>query len=202
MTEAKQEYMPYEGAGFLMYYEDNFVLGTRIKKPEDLVKDPILEIEYMGGKIDPEDNNDPLKTAYNELVEEIGVDILEKDWNTRITPIQTFQSISKKYIWCCLLKLSKKEYSNLVAADLAHDKWLVAEKRDLKNITGRSELVRKAISAFVIVDKQELVNYISNFSKVPVSDNRMADAKKYRNNSQIMLKATRISNPISQVDFH
>src|SRR5271163_349108 len=115
MTEAKQEYMPYEGAGFLMYYEDNFVLGTRIKKPEDLVKDPILEIEYMRGKIDPEDNNDPLKTAYNELVEEIGVDILEKDWNTRITPIQTFQSISKKYIWCCLLKLSKKEYSNLVA---------------------------------------------------------------------------------------
>ena len=48
--------------------QPNFVLGIRIKKPKDLAKDPTPEVEYMGGKIEAEDGNDPLQTAYKDLL--------------------------------------------------------------------------------------------------------------------------------------
>ena len=35
-------FFPYEGAGFLLFYEDDCIMGIRVKKPEDLAKDPIL----------------------------------------------------------------------------------------------------------------------------------------------------------------
>lgn len=55
--EGVADFMPYEGAGFLLKYKDNYILGIRNKKPEE--KDQTIEVEYMGGKIEPSDNNDP-----------------------------------------------------------------------------------------------------------------------------------------------
>jgi hypothetical protein len=185
------EHFPYEGAGFLMYHEKEFVLGIRVKKPQDVIKDPTVEVEYMGGKLEKEDDNNPLKTAYNELVEEVGNDILDPDWKTRVVPIHTFQKFSKKWIWCCLLRLTKKEYDNILAADKIHHEWKNAETRDLSKITGRSAPVRKAISSFVTVDAKDLLQYIENFSKVVVTEDRMKDAKTYRENK---LKITRMSS--------
>lgn len=99
------EYFPYEGAGFLLSFNDFVILGQRIKKAEDLAKDPVTELEYMGGKIDPQDGNDPYKTASAELAEELGADILEKDWATskRLNIVHMFQPFSKKWIWCFVL---------------------------------------------------------------------------------------------------
>ncbi len=176
-----EHHMPYEGAGFLMYFAGKFILGIRIKKPEDAAKDPTVEVEYMGGKPEKEDQNDPLKTAFNELVEEVGRDVLEDDWRQRTIPIHTFQKFSKKWIWCTLLKLTQVEYDRLKGADSDHDNWDVSETLDLSSITRRTAPTRKAISRFVEVEASELINYIKNFSIVDTSNNRMNDAKGYRN---------------------
>lgn len=46
-TTNNDDHLPYEGAGFILAYESDILLGIRIKKPEDLKKDPTVEIEYM-----------------------------------------------------------------------------------------------------------------------------------------------------------
>jgi hypothetical protein len=186
------DHMPYEGAGFLLRYQNDFILGIRIKKPEDVAKDPTIEIEYMGGKPDQEDLNNPLKTAYAELVEEIGTSVLDPDWESRRVPIHTFQKFSKKWIHCELLDLNATEYNRIVAADLVHDQWDVKDTRDLSAITGRATPVRKAISAFVRVSAADLTRYIADFALVPNSGNRMTDAKEYRNSAK-PITATRLS---------
>ncbi len=185
-------HMPYEGAGFLLSYDNAFVMGIRIKKPEDVAKDPIVELEYMGGKPEDADNNEPLKTAYNELVEEVGAPFLEADWRSRVTAIHTFQKFSKKWIHCSLLQLIKIEYERLIKLDAIHDEWNVTENRDLSAETGRLTPVRKAIKAFVKVDAEDLSAYIRGFSAVADSGNRMADAKKYRTTAKL-LEAIRLS---------
>lgn len=50
------ELLNYEGAGFLLTrtFREGFkfvLLGQRIKKPEDLVKDPTLEVEYVFNRV-------------------------------------------------------------------------------------------------------------------------------------------------------
>lgn len=185
-------FLPYEGAGFLLHYNENFVMGVRIKKAGDLVKDPITEVEYMGGKPEPTDNNDPLQTAYNELVEEVGTVILEADWKSRITPLHTFQPFSKKWIWCILLKLTKAEYANLMITDMSTDSWPISETRDFSALTGRPEYVRKAISAFVQVSSVRMLSYVSQFRDLPGTDNRMKDAKLFQT-SRDPLHLTRLS---------
>ena len=185
-------HMPYEGAGFLLYYQNLFVLGIRYKKEADMKKDPTPEVEYMGGKIEVEDENDPLKTAFRELVEEIGQPILEDDWKSRVTPIHTYQPFSQKWIHCSLLQLNENEYNKIFEVDKVHDAWPTDETRDLSSITGRSEPVRKAISAFVTVTKDQLLEYMYGFSKTPASKNRMADAKAYRNSAKPLV-VTRMS---------
>lgn len=192
MNASTDSHMPYEGAGFLMYYETSFVLGIRIKKAEDVAKDPTVELEYMGGKPEAADNNEPLKTAYNELVEEVGAPFLEGDWRSRVTPIHTFQKFSKKWIHCSLLRLTKVEFERLVVLDASHDQWDVATTYDLSAETGRPALVRKAIKAFVRVDGADLAQYIHGFTAVADSGNRMSDAKTYRGSAK-PLKATRLS---------
>ena len=66
--------------------------------------------------------------------------------------------------------------------DKKHDMWSPDETRDLSHITGRSKSkeVKKVMSGFVEVPKEELVKYIIGFIKVPKSENRMDDAKAYR----------------------
>ncbi len=179
-------HMPYEGAGFLMVYKKSggaalFVLGIREKKPEDAAKDPTVELEYAGGKPDPEDQNDPLQTAYAELVEEFGQDVLDKDWRNRVVPVHTFQKFSKKWIWCSLLFLSDNEYARVCSADRALDSWDPSEKRDMCAITKRKTPVRKGLKALVAVNAGQMLDYMSKFKGMPVSDNRMNDAKQFRN---------------------
>jgi hypothetical protein len=178
-----EEHMPYEGAGFLMHHEGKFILGIRIKKPEDVVKDPTVEVEYMGGKPEKEDTNDPLTTAFNELAEEVGRNVLDADWRQRTVPIHTFQKFSKKWIWCTLLRLTRTEYNRLLVADYEHDNWNVSETRDLSSVTGRTTPARKAVSRFVELEASDLTTYIQNFSEVSASNNRMNDAKTFRNTS-------------------
>ena len=188
----RANHIPYEGAGFLLRYQNDFILGIRIKKPEDAAKDPTIELEYMGGKPDKEDLDNPLTTAYAELVEEIGAPVLDDDWQSRLVPIHTFQKFSKKWIQCELLDLTETEYKRIVAADSLHDQWDVKDTRDLSAITGRATPVRKAISAFVRVSAADLTRYIADFALVLNSGNRMTDAKQYRNTAKA-LPATRLS---------
>ena len=195
MTDQSNQsnHMPYEGAGFLFTYRGNVLLGNRIKKPQDLAKDPTPEVEYFGGKPEPSDCNDPLVTAICELIEEVGQPILDKDWGQRIIPIHIFQPISQKWIWCSKLELNDREYSRFVQADRDLDHWNPETKRDYSHMTDRKALVSKAVNKFVAVSLKELCNYITNFSQnVEKSKNRMNDAKEYRKNHT--LNVVRISN--------
>ncbi len=67
----EQTHLPHEGAGFLWTHKGRVILGERIKKPKDLAKDPTLEVEYMGGKV--EGNETPAQTAEPEGDEELGL---------------------------------------------------------------------------------------------------------------------------------
>ena len=63
-------YLPFEGAGFILTYNNMILLGQRHKKEKDLKKDPTPEFEYIGGKV--EDNETPPQTALAELTEKLG----------------------------------------------------------------------------------------------------------------------------------
>lgn len=86
-----EQHFPYEGAGFFLqvsiYNTLYAVLGQRIKKEDDLKKDPSIEIEYFGGKPEEADQNDPFKTAIAELTEEVGGTFLDDNWRDRIQEI-------------------------------------------------------------------------------------------------------------------
>lgn len=171
-------HLPYEGAGFILGYQGNIILGVRLKKPEDLAKDPTIEVEYMGGKPEPEDDNNPLQTAHAELIEEVGGIILKDDWLSRIYTIHIFQPFSKKWIWCNLYNLDTTEYSRLerYAGELDSDKW----NKSFKSLTGREGSVRRSLRSIVSTPLHSLTDYISEFSEVASSGNRMKDAKTFR----------------------
>lgn len=174
-------HMPYEGAGFLLTYDGMVILGQRIKKEKDMLEDPTLEVEYMGGKVEPSDDNDPFRTAHAELVEELGRDILLPTWNDRVDIIHIFQPFSKKWIWCFKLQLKPVEYDNLLDAAAALSVWPTSEERDFFNITGRPTLARKAIAKIVTVPIPVFRAYINEFATmVHASQNRMKDAKAWR----------------------
>jgi hypothetical protein len=156
-----------------------------VKKPEDVAKDPTVELEYAGGKPDPEDNNDPLQTAYSELVEEFGQDVLDKDWRSRVVPIHTFQKFSKKWIWCSLLSLTDNEYARITLADKALDSWNPEDKRDMSAVTKRKTPVRKGLQALVKVKADDMLRYMTEFAAMPASDNRMNDGKQFRKGHQL-----------------
>jgi len=174
-----EEHMPYEGAGFILQYQKNIILGLRCKKPADFAKDPTQELEYMGGKPEKEDGNNPLKTAHNELMEEIGWNILDSDWHTRVRPIHIFQPFSKKWIWCCLLTINDNEFANLKRAAAGLDDTLIWGN-SFQRWTGRPGKVERAIESIYQCPVSEVTRYMNGFKQVPNSGNRMTDAKKYR----------------------
>lgn len=187
----QESHMPYEGAGFLLSHKGQVLLGRRIKKEEDLKKDPTPEVEYFGGKIDEEDKNDPYATAFNELVEETGQYILDDDWKQRTSIIHIFQPFSKKWIWCFRLELNEREYSKFVEANKLLVHWNVSEMR---TFVGRSTPARKSILSFVSVSEADFKAYVQRFTDtVPKSKNRLNDAKEYRLTNT--LKATSLSDP-------
>lgn len=180
MTEQSQ-HMPYEGAGFLLSFRGAVILGERIKKEKDFAKDPTIELEYIGGKIEENaDKNDPLNTAYAELVEELGADILDYDWPTRAQIVHIFQLFSKKWIWCFRLELTADEYMRLFISAKELAEWPVHETRDFSKLTGRDTPARKALSRLVLVSMIDL----SAFNEFPTQNegNRMKDAKDFRKN--------------------
>lgn len=184
-----ENFMPYEGAGFILFYENIVILGRRIKKEEDLKKDPTPEVEYFGGKIDKDDLNDPYATAYNELVEEIGSPILDNNWKERTQVIHIFQPFSKKWIWCFKLRLNQTEYAKFCQANIDLQNWNINDMKDFSSFTGRKTLVRRAISSFVFVSENDFKNYISNFNKnILKSENRMNDAKNYRFSNKLKVR--------------
>lgn len=138
----------YEEAGFLLFYNEHLIMALPISG---------FELEYFGGKVKPEDNNDPLKTAFNTLVEKLGQQVLDDDWKTRIVPLH------QKKIYTYLLKLTKDEYHKI--ANINQDTWLITESKDLTHITKRSTLVTKTVSAFIVLCTYHFVNYLEDFSK-------------------------------------
>lgn len=188
MTE---EYKPYEGAGFFLKYNQNVLLGRRLKKNEDIKKDPTEEFEYFGGKVEESDLNDPFNTAYSELTEELGMDILSSDWKNRVKQVHIYQPFSKKWIWCFVLDLTSDEYIKIVLADYQLDNWNDNVTKIFNN-TSRKTPTRKALHCIVAVNNKDFIEYIINFNLTTKTNNRMKDAKEYGNNN--MLTGTRISN--------
>ena len=175
--------MPYEGAGFLLSFKDQAILGKRIKKEKDLLSDPTAELEYMGGRIEEvADKNAPSNTAHAELIEELGADILDADWKDRAKIIHIFQPFSKKSIWCFRLELNQAEYDRLIVAAQNLATWPVTETRDFSKLTGRSEPARKALARLALVPLANLANYVESFANFPTQNggNRMKDAKDFR----------------------
>lgn len=173
----------YEGAGVLLYYVDkknrrcNLILGERQKKPEDVAKDPTKELEYFGGK--PEKGETPAQTAFNELIEEVGANVLDVSWESRAKVLHTFQPISKKWIWCYLLQVNDAEMACLKIQDVALTEWGEKEKRDFSALTNRAELARKALKGLYLASYESVLEYLSGFSKIIATGNRMKDAKEY-----------------------
>lgn len=186
-------HMPYEGAGFLLSYKGNIILGVRQKKPEDWAKDPVDEVEYMGGKPEAADNNDPHLTAQNELTEEVGAPILSANWADRARIVHIFQPFSKKWIWCFRLELQDQEYQRLLEAakELDTRTWDVS----FQGWTGRANPVRRALKTIVTTPVQSLTDYIRVFSQWPATENRMKDAKDFRAALQIQVMDTITSKP-------
>ncbi len=170
--DSVHKHMPYEGAGFLLTYSNYYILGISIKS--------ISEIEYIGGKPEFEDDNDPFQTAFAELVEEVGMNPLEDDWKHRLTPMYLFNGFSDKWIRCENIDLTDLEYSRLLIADRNLSQWDVDTLRYFTNQTGRAAPVRKAIRGLVKVDKKALMEYVLNFSRFPQSKNRCKDAREYQ----------------------
>ena len=169
--------MPYEGAGFLLKHGGRFILGVRVKKPDDTDKTP--EVEYAGGKVDLADGNRPAKTAENELIEELGTRILDADWEQRAVIRHTYQPFTKKWIWCFELELRNTELQRVIDADSVLRLWNPAETRDFTVLTGRSEPSRKALAEIVSASVRDFTQLLGEFHAIPASANRMSDAKKF-----------------------
>lgn len=121
--------LDFEGAGMLLLYNGTVIFGDRIKGERDLKRDPIREMMCLGGGVEEEDNGDPYTTGFNELHEEAGQKILDEDWRSRVTPLETLQERSGKLMWCFIVNLTETEYGRIVAADKALDSWGPSETR-------------------------------------------------------------------------
>ena len=170
----------YQGAGVLMSYEDDIILGIRLDKDGKETG----EIEYIGGW--KEDGEIPSQTAFNELVEESGQVILDADWHDRATALYTFVQM---WIWCFHVPLTDQEYAHVVQAHKELKKWDPHTTRSFKDITGRDEPARKGIAGFVSVPKKTFVNLVTEFHRMPPTKNRMTDAKKFGQDNRLLVKA-------------
>lgn len=189
----------YEGSGFLLTYKSKFILSGRVKKEKDRIQDPIEEVEYFGGKIEVEDNNDPYKTALAEVIEEAGGEFLRADWKDRVIILHTFQPFSKKWIWCFLLNLTTEEFLTLKKLDVKHSDWAIGTERSFAELTGRKAPVRKAIDGIAIANQDDVINYVRRFKDFHIEDciDRMKEAKEYGKNEELLFQCERISNPES-----
>lgn len=111
----------YEGAGVTLMFGENFILGIRKYKNDS--PENVPEVEYQGGKPEPEDGGDPRRTAISELTEEVGGEFLDADWDSRCEIIHCFQPISKRWIWNYVISLNPAEYERLVELNRALDQW-------------------------------------------------------------------------------
>jgi len=178
------EHFPYEGAGFLLSFQDKVILGQRIKKASDLAKDPTIELEYMGGKVDVEDCNDPYRTAYAELVEELGMNVLESNWHDRVKVVHIFQPFSKHWIWCFCLELTAQEYDRVQEACQQLLEW---PENETRSFDGRGTPARKSIQRLVAIPKDGFQAHLDAFRAFPDQNNgnRMKDAKDFREVSRL-----------------
>lgn len=184
MAETDVPLSVYEGAGFILTHRENIVFGLRIKKPEDIAKDPVIELEYMGGKPDKEDNNDPVKTAVNELTEEAGGKFLDDNFADRLSSVPIFQPFSKKWIRCFTLEINDNEYNKLRGLLINLRSWDEKTTKDMKDLTGRSTPVRKGIADFYIVKKQEFVECVKEFKRL-YPNAGLKEAKEFRFQKQV-----------------
>jgi hypothetical protein len=105
--------------------------------------------------------------------------VLNKDWESRARILQTFQPISKKWIWAFLLQVNDAEYARLQTQDTCLTAWPTSEKRDFSAVTNRNELSRKALKNLFLAPVSDVVQLIGGFTQVPATSNRMKDAKEY-----------------------
>lgn len=195
MSETKTEKNQYEGAGFTLVYGNNFILGCRLKKNKD--DDKTSEVEYMSGKIDVDDNNDPYKTSYSELVEGTGGEFLDNDWMNRIETIYCYQPFTNKWIWNNLLRINDNEFKKLKELDKKLDNWKPGEDNGIsfESITGRKTPTSKTIECLCFAPIKDVIEYIDGFKAFHIDgyDNRMKEAKQYGLDDTRLFVCKRIS---------
>ena len=93
------------------------------------------------------------------------------------------------------------EHKNLIVAAKKLSNWKKDEMRLFKSITNRDAPARKALERLVYVPLDNLVAYISEFSKFKGQNdgNRMKDAKDFRKDHK--LKGTDMLNILKVVEF-
>ena len=159
----------FEGAGFLLFHKHRVILGITEK-----------HVEYIGGKVETYDGiqETPYQTAYAELIEEVGGEVLDDGWRDRATPLHLLQPVIQKWIWCFQLELNDQEFQRLVRLDQELDNWSLTEERNFSTLTGRKPSVKKSLQGLVEASKEDLLDYITRFQCAQLAhENRMLDAK-------------------------
>ena len=175
IIDKNTDYLPFEGAGFLLSFEGAYVFGKRLGSDQKETG----ELEYMGGKV--EEGETPSQTAERELCEELGgASILDSNWQDRANIFHTFQPFSKKWIWIFRLELTECEKLRLDKAEQILEKWDATEKKFFNG-----QLCRKAISSIIYVAQKTFREYSDKFSTTHVSKNRMKDAKNFGKENKI-----------------
>lgn len=137
-------------------------------------------MEYAGGKVD-NDTESPYQTAYAELVEELGTDILDVDWMERVQPFIS-EAPSGKTIWVFRYTLNEREYARLCRINFAE--WNVDEYRDLSHLTSRqsSQRTRKSLAKAFLVQTESMLDLLKAFR---ATGKTMKDAKDLRQTVQL-----------------
>lgn len=169
------EQKKHEGAGFLLKHADKYILFERVKSKADFDKDPTPEVEYAGGKVDG-DQETPQQTAFAELVEELGTNILKDNWREHVRPLVS-EAPSGKTIWVFLYELNADEFARLSNIDFST--WKADEYRDLAHLTGRasSAKCRKSLANAFTVSRTSMNTLLNAFRATSKS---MKDAKDLR----------------------
>lgn len=161
----------YEGAGFLMKYNGNYIFGKGIERED---------FDIFGGKRDYAADTDAYATAVAELFEELGGPQFDTlTWRDRCKVIEEFQPYTKKWIINYVLELNAAEYEIVKDANVRLQSWPDDEVRDYSQTTKRLTPVRKTFRALYLVPENKFNTYIWMFNKHNRSENRMGDAKEF-----------------------
>lgn len=85
-----------------------YIFAERNKSEKDKKSDPTVEIEFPAGVPKDGDNNDPLTTGLNEVIEGFSGKFFDEDFQSRVSEKLFFQPYSGKWIIIFCLTLTRK----------------------------------------------------------------------------------------------